>query len=235
MIREGDADPASDFRHNDPFPHLIFPEFFEPRIYEEMLRTFPSVDAAGWESYDHENSQKQAIEKLDAMPDVFIDRIVYLSRDPWMTILAKLTGMRDILPDPWIFTKQQLFGGGLHLVPQGGHLGIHVDYNYHPVGLKRALNLLIYLNEDWQDDWGGHLELWNDEADRVLRIPPRGNLGVLFETSEKSWHGHPRPLNTPEGVTRRSLSLYYYRSPGILEGDTPHSTIYRRQTPVDEA
>ena len=41
-------------------------------------------------------------------------------------------------------------------------LKIHSDFYLHQyLKIDRRLNLLLYLNDDWKDEYGGHLELWD--------------------------------------------------------------------------
>jgi len=122
------------------------------------------------------------------------------------TYLEKLTGLEPIHADP------DLNGGGLHSSKRGGYLNVHTDFNFHPkTGLHRRLNLIVYLNQEWSEDWGGALELWNsDVTECEAKCYPSFNRAVLFETSEISFHGHPIPMKCPEDVTRKSVALYYY-------------------------
>ena len=118
----------------------------------------------------------------------------------------------------------------MHLIEPGGFLKIHVDFNWHErLKLDRRLNLLLYLNRDWPEEYGGHLELWNHDVSRcVKRILPIFNRCVIFNTSESSHHGHPDPMKCPPGRCRKSLALYYYTN-GRPEGDTSdrHRTSYK--------
>ena len=120
--------------------------------------------------------------------------------------LEALTGIEHLVPDP------HYWGGGLHQIERGGFLKVHADFNHHPrLNLDRRLNLLLYLNRDWRDEYGGHLELWNREMTAVVhRIPPIFNRCVIFNTTSFAYHGHPEPLQCPEGMTRKSMALYYY-------------------------
>src|SRR5438034_178076 len=83
----------------------------------------------------------------------------------------------------------------VHAEP-GGFLKVHVDFNVHPkLKLDRRLNMLIYLNKEWREEWGGDLELW--DADRTMcrkKIAPLFNRTVVFSTGDSSFHGHPHPL-----------------------------------------
>ena len=97
--------------------------------------------------------------------------------------------------------------------------------------LKRRINVLIYLNKGWKPEYNGELELWSgDMQERVVSIAPTFNRCVIFNTSTNSYHGHPVPLATPEGVTRKSIALYYYTSDeSIFDQQSRHPTLW--QTP----
>ena len=129
------------------------------------------------------------------------------------------------MPDP------HLEGGGLHQIVPGGHLGVHVDFNRHPrTGLERRLNVLMYLNRDWKEEYGGALELWRAEPRRrEQRILPLWGRLVVFSTTDRSYHGHPEPLACPEGMTRKSVALYYYSLAPEAQngrGSGSHNTLF---------
>lgn len=126
--------------------------------------------------------------------------------DRFVRFLENVTGIEQVYADP------ELRGGGLHSSWRGGYLNVHTDFNFHPTNdTHRRLNLIIYVNQEWPEEWGGALELWNSDVSACeARLFPKFNRGVLFETSEISFHGHPVPLTCPEGVTRKSMAVYYY-------------------------
>jgi hypothetical protein len=126
-------------------------------------------------------------------------------------------------------------GGGLHQIIPGGFLKVHADFNYHPsTHHHRRINLLVYLNPQWEDAWDGNLELWTRDMSRCASsIAPVLNRCVVFSTTDSAYHGHPRPLSCPPGMSRKSLALYYYtvmRPPE--ETSRPHSTLYKT-TPLE--
>ncbi|NJM87615.1 MAG: 2OG-Fe(II) oxygenase [Hydrococcus sp. RU_2_2] len=148
----------------------------------------------------------------------------------FVNFLEKLTGIEGIIPDP------HLVGGGLHQIERGGYLKIHVDFNKHgKLNLDRRLNLLLYLNKNWQEEYGGNLELWDRDMIKCQKkILPIFNRCVIFSTTDFSYHGHPEPLTCPEGRTRKSLALYYYsngRPPE--EVSNGHSTVFRARPDED--
>lgn len=130
--------------------------------------------------------------------------------------IENITGIYGLICDP------ERFGAGLHCIPTGGFLNMHVDFNKHPMGWHRRVNVLIYLNEDWKPEWKGQLQLGMDNP---ILIDPIAGRCVIFETTDDSWHGHPEPLQCPPDRQRRSLALYFYtKEPPPLPA---HSTIYR--------
>jgi hypothetical protein len=144
-----------------------------------------------------------------------------LNSERFVRFLDELTGFEDLVPDP------DMDGGGLHRSLAGGYLNVHADFTAHhkrPLW-RRRVNLLLYLNRDWHEDWGGDLELWSTDMARcVERVAPVDNRMLLFTTADDSYHGHPEPLRCPADVARQSLALYYF----TVEAE-PHvrSTHYR--------
>jgi len=131
----------------------------------------------------------------------------YLNSQPFLEFLQELSGIEEVLmPDPYFE------GGGYHEIKPGGFLKLHVDFHMHKrLGLSRRLNLLIYLNEDWEEHFGGHFELWEkDMSKSVVKILPIFNRIAIFSTTGDSWHGHPDKLTCPEDRSRKSIALYYY-------------------------
>ena len=146
-----------------------------------------------------------------------------LNSGPFLAFLERLTGINGLIADP------HLRGGGVHIIRRGGKLGIHADFNHHKrLKVFRRLNLLLYLNREWDEAWGGHLELWNRDKTRCCRrIAPVFNRTVIFDTSNFSYHGHPEPLECPQDESRKSLALYYYTVDCPHEIDRePHGTLF---------
>ena len=217
------------FRDADPFPHLVFDGLLRAGTAEALEREFPRPDHRIWKHHLHLNAHKFACNKLEVIPPLFREVLEELNSQPMVDALQDLTGIPALLADP------ELEGGGLHQIVRGGFLKVHADFNYHPTTrFHRRLNLLVYLNEGWQETWDGNLELWDARMSRCVKsVSPRLNRCVIFATTDTAYHGHPRPLSCPETATRKSLALYYYtadRSPA--ERMDSHSTLYRR-APTD--
>jgi hypothetical protein len=222
------ADPAAlrpTFAAAQPFPHIAIDGLFDEALLDGLLADFPSPDAAGLLRFDTHTEKKigffHGTSRLAPRLRAFLDA---MNSFETLLFLEELTGIDGLIPDPYFG------GGGPHQIESGGFLKIHADFNWHPkLKLDRRLNVLVYLNRDWRDEYGGALELWNrDVTERVVSIAPLFNRTVIFATSEESFHGHPTPLRTPPGVTRKSMSLYYYTAPTPETARVaPHDTIFR--------
>ena len=211
------------YRTADPFPHLVEDGLFDPRILEAVENEFDEMDRGGWHHSDATHERKSSIEDAHRLGPFTAALIAQLNGGFFVRFLEQLTGIHGLVPDP------HLRGGGLHEIRQGGLLGVHADFNVHPrLQLYRRLNLLIYLNHDWEESWGGALELWDRRGHQCVRsILPIFNRTVLFDTSNFSYHGHPHPLACPAERSRRSVALYYYSRECPSDADvTPHGTIF---------
>ena len=110
----------------------------------------------------------------------------------------------------------------------GGRLDVHVDFNYlKERALHRRLNLLLYLNPNWPEEWGGQFQLWDKDVKNCeATFAPIFNRCVIFETSEISYHGVV-PVSIRAKAPRKSFAAYYYtqEAPAHWTGEE-HSTIF---------
>jgi hypothetical protein len=189
----------------DPFPHIVLDgRFPEPLLHAVLAEIGSATVSAEGDFYGSFN--KRRISDVLKMAPSTRRLIEDLNSAPFLTFMEELTGISGLVPDPY------LEGGGIHQIGPGGFLKVHTDFNWHrKLGLHRRVNLLLYLNEHWQDAWNGHLELWDEQvANCRARIAPTFNRMVAFSTTDRSYHGHPDPLVCPEGMTRNSIAMYYY-------------------------
>lgn len=211
-----------------PFSHIVLDGLFSEEVLDRICEEFPKPGEVNWTLRYHDNSKKLEFSSENRMGESAWRFIAQLNSSTFVSFLEKLTGIDGLIPDP------HLWGGGLHQIERGGYLNIHADFNWHEkLKLDRRLNLLIYLNKDWKEEYGGHLELWNRDLSRCeKKCLPLFNRCVIFSTTDYSYHGHPVPLTSPEGVTRKSIALYYYsRGRPAHEVSRPHSTLYRKKRP----
>lgn len=213
-----------------PYPHIVLDNFFDPEIVEDVLKEFPDPNAIRWQRFDNANEIKLA-SATDASFGALTRLFFYhLNSSTFLEFLSRITGIDNLIPDP------QFEGGGLHQIVRGGKLGVHADFNKHRIyGLDRRLNLLLYLNKDWREEYGGHLQLWDKDMTRCeARVAPLFNRVMVFGTTDFTYHGHPDPLQCPEGMSRKSLALYYFtngRPAEEVSGE--HSTLFKARSPED--
>jgi len=220
---------CSTYQTAEPFPHIVIDDFLPEQILDAVLAEFPAPHTIDWQSFQNAAERKLASSDEQSMGMATTLLLHELNSSVFVTFLETLTGIQGIIPDP------HFVGGGLHQIERGGYLKVHVDFNRHRrLNLDRRLNVLLYLNRDWQEEYGGHLELWDHKMTRCYqRILPIFNRCVIFNTNDFSYHGHPDPLTCPEGMSRKSLALYYYtngRPTHELDGTGKHSTIFRGRT-----
>lgn len=209
-----------------PVPHIVMDDFLPRSLANALVAEFPPVDAPVWNALPTEDQRhKRSTREDSVVPPLARAVIMHLNSGMFLQFLERLTGVPELIVD----TK--LAGGGLHRIDRGGKLSVHIDFSHHPSnGLNRRLNLLLYLNPQWDEAWGGNFELWKwqpDDKRPLASIAPLFNRCVVFSTSPESWHGHPTPLATPEGVARRSLALYYFSNGRDAHEDVEHNTIFR--------
>ncbi|MCH7935535.1 MAG: 2OG-Fe(II) oxygenase [Proteobacteria bacterium] len=212
----------------DPFPHIVLDDFLPDAMARALAADFPEPDSKKtWVECKHENATKHYQHDETKLPPLIRKMLREFNSRNFVLFIETLTGIPNLIPDPY-FT-----GGGAHSSSGGDFLKIHADFNWHDkLLLHRRVNALFYLNEDWREEWGGHLELWDSEmTSAVQHISPDLNRLVVFSTSEHSHHGHPHPLQSPTGVNRKTLNLYYYtRFWDDREMSEPHFTQYKSQS-----
>jgi hypothetical protein len=199
---------SSEYQQASPYPHIVLENFLDPEVLNKCVDEFNKLNEAdGWINYVHYNEKKAGLNKLDALPATIKSTINELNSPAFLEFLSTLTGIKGLMKD------DLLEGGGIHQSKRNGYLNIHADFTVHPHHRhwQRRVNVLVYLNKDWEEEWGGKLELWDTQMKACERkVLPVFNRCVIFNTDADSYHGHPEPTTCPEDVFRRSIALYYY-------------------------
>jgi Rps23 Pro-64 3,4-dihydroxylase Tpa1-like proline 4-hydroxylase len=215
---------AERYRTASPFPHIYFDDFLPEAAAEAALREYPQPKQLSWTQFNNPLEKKLAFDAVEKLPAADRDVLYFLNSRPMLDFLEILTGIQGVIPDPYFE------GGGLHQIVPGGKLAVHADFNKHPkLNLDRRINVLIYLNKDWKEEYGGHFELWDREMTRAeQKILPVFNRCAIFSTTSWSFHGHPTPLSCPPDRTRKSMATYYYTN-GRPEEEVSeaHSTLFQ--------
>lgn len=215
---------TEDYNRAEPFEHIVFDHFLPDELIGRIVADFPREARANDNVF---NIGYGGELKRQVMPDdcdrFSREMFLFFNSRPVLQFLEGLTGIEGLLPDPYFS------GGGYHEITRGGLLGVHADFRINTqLHVQRRLNMLIYLNPEWHDEWNGKLELWSRDMKRcVQRVAPLLNRCVVFNTEADTWHGHPDALQTPDGVSRKSIALYYYTASQRVYEETPtRSTMY---------
>ena len=157
-----------EYEQNLPFPHIIIDNFFKEEYLEHIVN---SVNSVKLKNASHKFSKKNKYEynkitwdlsKCDKLTNSVFDE---LNSNEFLNILEKMSGVENIVNinhthGESIGSK----GSGIHKTYKDGYLGIHTDFNTFmdsKLGkLDRRINILIYLNPDWNDMYLGHLKLF---------------------------------------------------------------------------
>ena len=211
-----------------PFPHLVLEEFLDPELLRRLHDDFPDFDPQRAANEMGHIRGKAVHEQISTISPAYRELHEIIQTREFLDSISDITGIPDLLFDP------EYFGGGTHENLTGQGLHYHVDFNYHPIRKwHRRLNLIIFLNHEWRREWGGNLQLhrnaWLDEGAADVEVLPEYGRAIIFETSERSWHGFEQIAAGPHGETlsRRSIALYFYsESRPNDEVTAEHGTYY---------
>ena len=181
-------DLSKNYLISKPFPNIIIDDFLTQNCIKNTIEGFKKVE---WASYTHINEKKSGNKKTKFDP-LLQKTIEALNSDEFIKVLETITGIPNLIADP------KLGSGGVHRSTRGGFLNIHADFTVHPYNKNwhRRVNVLIYLNDIWEDNWGGKLEFWDKSMKNcVKKISQFFNRCVIFNTDYDSYHGHPEPMS----------------------------------------
>jgi Rps23 Pro-64 3,4-dihydroxylase Tpa1-like proline 4-hydroxylase len=216
-----DADKLNEqFKNADPYPHVVIDGFLSEEQANLLTENFPALDSS-WVKYWNPLEKKYALNKFEQHP-VFKRLFDLLQTDEFVAKMKELTGIANLESDP------HLHGAGVHYHPTGGKLDMHLDYSVHPIsGKERRINIILYLNRDWDESYNGDIQLWDKGfTGPVKRVYPYFNRAVVFQTSDLSWHGLPTPLRCPDGMGRKSwLSTTFLIRPVLSMFVRKHSSV----------
>jgi Rps23 Pro-64 3,4-dihydroxylase Tpa1-like proline 4-hydroxylase len=190
-----------------PFPHIAIDNFLIPQYADMIAKELEGISCRDWLFDPHsEQVNKWSMPDLSRLPNMTSSVLKFFNSPAALKFFEQLTGISPLIED------STYLGGGVHLSSNGGRLGVHADFNLHPTTQKhRRLNALLYLNRDWDPSWNGQLEIWDEEMTKPLEeIYPTMNRLVVFNVTDKSFHGVPKTILCPPNVRRISLALYYY-------------------------
>ncbi|MBL4900980.1 MAG: 2OG-Fe(II) oxygenase [Colwellia sp.] len=222
------------YQNKKPFSYDGITDLFSEVALDGILDSFPAVeDEELWDKRDDKGIQVKLRTnwktELDIAPKI-LEVVQTLQSGRFCRLLSEYTGIDGLMPDYWFG------GGGLNQIMKDGELAIHVDGTYNDeIKMYRRVNIIVFLNQDWKDEYGGHLEFWDKELTHCVdKVSPVYNTMAMFNTSDLTPHGHPYPLTCPDNMSRKSLILYYYTS-SRPDDEIVHEKVHRALfTPRDE-
>ncbi|MFB2922044.1 2OG-Fe(II) oxygenase [Aerosakkonema funiforme] len=211
---------AKSFAESKPVRHLIIDNFLPEEIATQAFNVFPTMEEMDvLKDFRQDKAQDPAINKFNPIFSEIV--LQHLHSQRLIDLLSRISGIPNLLSD------SQLYAAGLAQGANGSFLNVHLDNSSHPVNpWYRRLNLLLYLNKNWTEEKGGHLELWSPDMSESVAILPSFNRMVIFATDKQSWHGYRR-VNTPDGDSRKSINLYFFTEESPDGTDYYHVTSFR--------
>lgn len=208
------------YRQAFPFPHTSIDQFLKPDVATEAFQKFPSLaEMEQLKDMRQAKAQDPGLQKFDPIFKTLIFDVFNSSR--FISGIETLTGVKGLMPD------DELYAAGLAQGGDGSYLNIHIDNSSHPTkALYRRVNLIVYLNKNWNESKGGHIEFWDSAVKKCDAILPAFNRAAIFTVSQQSWHGYRR-VNTPDGDTRKSINLYYFTKESPTGEHYYHVTSFR--------
>ena len=202
------------FDNAKPFPHTFIDNFFKEDFALALEKEFPDFTSNQWHKYNNQIEVKKTCNDWNFFPKNTYQAFTLLNSPEFVDLISSCTNVTPL------FRDEGLNGGGWHIHGKGGKLNTHLDYSIHPkLGLERKLNIIIYLNSSWEENWGGHLGLWSHNEEKhqpeelKSMVKCKFNRAAIFDTTCNSWHGLPDPLTCPDNQQRKSLAVYYLTTP----------------------
>ena len=214
---------------NDPYFHMEIDNILPATLARNLSDEFLPYDDERWFCYKNKIEDKKLLSDWRQFPKETYQLFSFLNSPIMLESLSNLVGVQ-------LYPDHGLHGGGWHIHASGGKLNPHLDYSMHPnLGLQRKLNLIIYLCDEWEDNYGGDFGLWDSKSDGSAgklnkEISMGFNKAVLFDTTQNSWHGMSKPVSCPSGNYRKSIAIYYLTEP-VGDVDTRSRALF---TPTEE-
>ena len=210
-----------EFAQAQPYPHLVIDGFLRPDSFMAVLAALPAPQE-NKKSSDYlfaHNKFENPI--FDTTAAVLAELRQELVGERFVSFLREVYGKQLFVDDAFV-------GGGLHQGAAGSYLDMHADFSRHPVHRDwvRELNILLYLNDGFEESWGGHLEMHNSETDGKGRVGPSGNRMVIMLTKEHTLHGY-KTISFPPGRMRTSIASYAYTEDADFAATPERSTLWR--------
>lgn len=215
------AQYAEEYQSGEPYHHICIDNFLPMEVINGVRADLDSLPEPQ-RSFDATQERFKSQYNPDRLPDYSRHLFQALNSRAFILFLEEMTGIKGLIPDPYFN------GAGIHKTLNGGHLDIHADFNVHGhMQVERRLNVLIYLNPEWKEEYGGSFEIWDKQmTSKVASFVPTENRMCCFSTGSDTFHGNPEPVNHPDDQPRQSIAMYYYTATWD-KSRKGHTTIFK--------
>ncbi len=190
------------FLQANPFPHIGIEEACEPEKIISLYSQIPEIETASADYVFAKNKfEKSKFWQMGGLFKELYDDLVSERFQKWLVYVTN----EDV------FIDSTFYGGGIHQGKSGSFLDMHADFNYHPLHEKwfRNLNLLLYINKDWQKEHGGELKLEDSRTGKKTEVDVPFNQLTIMLCRGYTLHGYDA-IHFPEGKYRTSIAAYAY-------------------------
>jgi hypothetical protein len=203
---------------SDPTSIWTIDNFLPQHVYDAVVNEIDDIPNAQWSTFENSTSSRSECRNPVNAPLIETLQNTFNSSKT-INWLQEQVGVQNLVPDP------HLRGGGLCRIHSGSKLDLHTDFNWNDqIKLNRQVNLILYLNEEWNDSWGGDLEFWDNEKTKCMHtLAPKPNRLAFWIYDTDLVHGFPNELQTPKDVSRDNLIFFYYTSNGTWEKEPRRS------------
>ena len=137
-----------------PFPHVTIDDACDVMSVDEVVADWPSPDDKCWGKREEGNlsNLKHGAADIAKVPKWIRYALACGNSERFTRLLSKITGIDKLVAD------DHFGGAGIHETHPPGFLAVHLDFNRSArQRLYRRVNMFLYLNHNWQDEWNGHL------------------------------------------------------------------------------
>jgi len=205
-----------------PYPMITLDNFLPDNTALALEQEADTIPEKYWSEFTRKGGYMQECADMTEAP-LAQELVNQIHSQQGMKWLSNITGIKDLIPDPY------LIGAGYSKSCRGDKLGIHTDFNWNDqIKVHRMLSMIVYLNSDWKEEYGGHLEFRDfDNKQTIQSVAPLFNRAVIWRYHKRGFHGYPEPLNCPTGMSRKTFRLFFYVSDAVYkEDDRPHRSLY---------
>ena len=128
------------FKFTSPFDYYVIDNLFS----DELLRKFNNAEhlksvRGSMSTFINDKEIKTGISHIDESSGDVYKVLSYLNSEEFVNFLSELTEIDNLIVDP------QFIGGGIHLIPKGGKLNVHIDFSraLFDESKFRRLNVLL--------------------------------------------------------------------------------------------